>query len=75
MRALGGGPDGIARRELLKVASWAPMAWTLKQNRPTGGTMRGLLESGKALMITKVLGSAGTLTVLVAVLAAGRKWN
>ncbi len=51
------------------------MAWTLKQNRPTGGTMRGLLESGKALMITKVLGSAGTLTVLVAVLAAGRKWN
>jgi hypothetical protein len=37
--------------------------------------MRNLLNSGKAVVVTRVLGSASALTVLVAVLAAGRKWN
>ena len=36
--------------------------------------MRDLLNSGKAVVVTRALGSAGALTALVAVLAAGRKW-
>jgi hypothetical protein len=36
--------------------------------------MRDLVKSGKAIVVTRVLGSASALTVLVAVLAAGRKW-
>jgi hypothetical protein len=37
--------------------------------------MRDLMKSGRAVVVTRVLSSAGTLTVLVAVLAAGRKWH
>lgn len=37
--------------------------------------MRNVLESSKAIVITRVLTSAGALTAIVAVLAAGRKWN
>jgi hypothetical protein len=37
--------------------------------------MRDLMNSGKAIVVTRVLGSASALTVLVAVLAAGRKWS
>ncbi len=37
--------------------------------------MRDFIESTKAAIITRVLTSAGGLTVLVAVLAAGRKWR
>jgi hypothetical protein len=37
--------------------------------------MRNFYESSKAAVVTRVLTSAGGLTVLVAVLAAGRKWN
>jgi hypothetical protein len=36
--------------------------------------MRRFIESQKAAVITRVLTGAGGLTVLVAVLAAGRKW-
>jgi hypothetical protein len=36
--------------------------------------MRDLVNSSKAIVVTRVLGSASALTVLVAVLAAGRKW-
>ncbi len=37
--------------------------------------MRKFIESSKAVIVTRVLTSAGGLTVLVAVLAAGRKWH
>ena len=37
--------------------------------------MRNFIESSKAALVTRVLTGAGSLTVLVAVLAAGRKWN
>jgi|1186.fasta_scaffold26015_3 hypothetical protein len=37
--------------------------------------MRDLLKTGKAVVVTRVLASTGALTVLAAVLAAGRKWN
>jgi hypothetical protein len=37
--------------------------------------MRNFYQSGKAAVVTRVLTSAGGLTVLVAVLAAGRKWS
>jgi hypothetical protein len=37
--------------------------------------MRNLFERTQAAVITRVLTSAGGLTVLVAVLAAGRKWR
>jgi hypothetical protein len=36
--------------------------------------MRNFLKSGKAIAVTRVLSSASGLTVMVAVLAAGRKW-
>jgi hypothetical protein len=36
--------------------------------------MRKLVESKKASVVTRVLTGAGSLTVLVAVLAAGLKW-
>jgi hypothetical protein len=37
--------------------------------------MRKVLKSNKAAIVTRVLTGAGGLTVLVAVLAAGVKWN
>ncbi|MDT4987026.1 MAG: hypothetical protein QOI74_1120 [Micromonosporaceae bacterium] len=37
--------------------------------------MRRFCESQKAAIITRVLSGAGGLTVLVTVLAAGRKFN
>jgi hypothetical protein len=37
--------------------------------------MRNFIERTQAVVITRVLTSAGGLTVLVAVLAAGRKWK
>lgn len=37
--------------------------------------MRNLLKSGKTVVITRVLTSASGLTAIVAVLAAGKKWN
>jgi hypothetical protein len=36
--------------------------------------MRDLVRSSKSAVVTRVLGSASAMTVLVAVLAAGRKW-
>ena len=36
--------------------------------------MRDFVKSSKVIVVTRVLGSASALTVLVAVLAAGRKW-
>jgi|tagenome__1003787_1003787.scaffolds.fasta_scaffold19855961_2 hypothetical protein len=36
--------------------------------------MRKLVESKKAMVVTRALTGAGSLTVLVAVLAAGLKW-
>ena len=37
--------------------------------------MRKFIESKRATVVTRVLGGAGGLTVLVAVLAAGVKWT
>jgi len=37
--------------------------------------MRKFIESRKATVVTRFLGGAGGLTVLVAVLAAGVKWS
>jgi hypothetical protein len=37
--------------------------------------MRKYIDSKKAKVVTQVLGGAGGLTVLVAVLAAGVKWS
>jgi hypothetical protein len=37
--------------------------------------MRNLVRSTQATVLTRVLSSASALTILVAVLAAGRKWN
>ena len=37
--------------------------------------MRKYIESKKTTVVTRVLGGAGGLTVLVAVLAAGVKWS
>jgi hypothetical protein len=36
--------------------------------------MRSFLKSSKAVVVTRVLSSAGGLTLIVAVLAAGNKW-
>jgi hypothetical protein len=37
--------------------------------------MRKYLESGRAVVVTKVLSSGAALTVLAAVLSAGTKWR
>jgi hypothetical protein len=37
--------------------------------------MRKYLESGQAVIVTKVLTSGAALTVLAAVLSAGTKWR
>ena len=37
--------------------------------------MRKHLETGQAIIVTKVLSSGAALTVLAAVLAAGSKWR